>query len=294
MKLEQKRPVERLSPLMHEMQTIAYAAAQAMMPFYKRRDLKTREKTRPTDIVTEADLAAEKIILAFLRKHHPDDAIISEEAGEKGRLTTAKRIWLVDPVDGTSNFVKRNGLFGVMICEGKNPFRSNYEWKDDGGATVDHAVVYAPEWDMMLCAEKGRGTFINGKRIRVDASGRSIEKTKFMTGFSGLRPPPVGAEDVERLQEYLRSLGKTWESPKATALAQLYLLTDRAQAYANNDTAAWDFAPLQLTAQEAGYEVRRFNGDPIHWFNPSGGFLIADKKMHPQLREALHDRSLQS
>ncbi len=287
MKPEQKRPVERLSPLLHNMQKVAYAAAKATMRIYRSQNFRVEHKTNPRDTVTAADLAAEKIILEFLKKNHPDDAVIAEESGDHGQLKTAERVWLVDPVDGTNNFIQHNGLFGIMICEAANPFRNNAHYRGNEGISIDRAVVFAPEWDMMLCAEKGRGTFINGKRVRVDASGRSLEETKFMTGFSGLLPSPEGAQDVERLQSYLQSIGKKWVSPKATAMAQLYLLTNRTQAYANNDTKVWDFAPLQLTMQEAGYEVRRFNGDPINWFSPTGGFLIADKNMHHTIRRAL-------
>ncbi len=129
-----------------------------------------REKSKFEGFVTEADLQSEKIILSKLKKEFPEYSVLSEEAGEERK--NSNYLWLVDPLDGTTNFKIRNPFFNVSIGLAK-------------GKQVVMGVIYSPILDELFYAIEGRGAYLNGKKISVS---NTINLSSSVIGFSKSNP----------------------------------------------------------------------------------------------------------
>ena len=113
------------------------------------------------DFVSEIDLAAERDIIETIRKHYPDHAVLAEESGQSdGRCGESEFTWIIDPLDGTTNFIHGFPVYAVSIALA---FRGQ----------VQQAVVYDPARNDLFYASKGRGAFLNDKRLRVSRRSRA-------------------------------------------------------------------------------------------------------------------------
>ncbi|MFC2134398.1 inositol monophosphatase family protein [Bacteroidota bacterium] len=142
---------------------IALKAGKLIMDYYKKQNFSVKDKGGFKNYVTDADTAAEKLIMGELTKAFPDYGFIGEETFD-GKKVDKEFVWIVDPLDGTRNFVEGTDQFGVMIGlahKGKPVL----------------GVVYMPFYDYLYYAEKGKGAFCNGKKINV--SNRSFEESEF-------------------------------------------------------------------------------------------------------------------
>jgi myo-inositol-1(or 4)-monophosphatase len=207
-----------------------------------------RSKSTPTDLVSDADLAAEAAIRAVLRERRPGDAILAEEGGatEGGELR-----WLVDPLDGTVNFLFGIPAFGVSVaCE-------------DRSGTVA-GLVLDPVREECFEATRSGPAKLEGDELRLDDSAPPLELAMVATGFgydSGMRARQ--AETLQRVLPQVRDIRRVG----AAALDLVWTAAGRFDAYFERGLKAWDVAAGSLVAERAGLAVRSL---PAQGDDPAG------------------------
>ncbi|MDB6060712.1 MAG: inositol monophosphatase [Verrucomicrobiaceae bacterium] len=197
------------------------------------------------DFVTEVDRASEREIIGLLKKTYPDHAFLGEESGASG-ASDAEYRWIIDPLDGTTNFIHGIPHFAVSIaCE----YRGQLE----------HAVVLDPVRREEFTASRGRGAQLNGRRIRV-SERKSLDGALIGTGI------PFKSRTQAQIPEYMRSLQEVAEKTAglrragAAALDLAYVAAGRLDAFWEMALAPWDIAAGVLLIREAGGLVSDFNG----------------------------------
>ena len=219
-----------------------------------------REVKEDKSFVTTADKEAEAAIIAEIKKHFPAHGIIGEESGEK--KTDSEYSWVIDPLDGTANFVNGIPLFSVSIAVLKN------------GAPVA-AVVYQPVGDSLYAAEKGKGTTWRGKQICV--SDGDTEHAMISFG--------PGKKEKEKLNRLLSAAERFVKSKRylgSCALELAYLARGGTEGFICIGLNKWDYAAGVLIVEEAGGTITDFNGNP--WtFGSSDHFIASNGAVHDAL-----------
>ncbi len=223
----------------------ARKAALLIERSYERLDLVQVDTKRPNDFVTEVDRSAEKEIIAQLRKAYPDHGIRGEEGGSQPGKNPDYE-WVIDPLDGTTNFVHGMPHFSISIaCKYKGQ--------------LEHAVVLDPIRREEFTASRGRGASLNGRRIRV-SSRRGLEGALIGTGI------PFDGYAYEKIDPFLACVkeiaGQTAGIRRAgsAALDLAYVAAGRFDAFWEINLNEWDFAAGVLLVQEAGGLVSDFKG----------------------------------
>lgn len=222
---------------MHPTLTVAIKAARRAGAILSRASLdlaalKVEEKG-PGDFVSDADRAAEAAIIEILQDAYPQHAILAEE---KGQIGDSSWCWLVDPLDGTTNFLHGFPHFAVSIAlavEGK----------------LSQAVVFQPVTGDLYVAGKGEGAFLNDRRLRVSKAER-LERALVGTGFSKRKDKDLGGfmallQEVTLATSGVRRAG-------AASLDLAYVAAGRLDGYFEFHLNAWDIAAGALLVQEAG------------------------------------------
>ena len=201
----------------------------------------------PSDFVTEIDKAAETEILFHLQKAYPSHAFICEESGVIGDPKTADYHWIIDPLDGTTNFIQGIGHFCVSIaCLNQK-------------GVIEHAVIYDPIKREEFTASRGYGAQLNGRRIRVRDKYEK-HTALFATGIPFGNQTPEEMRAFNSVVEEL-SLGSAGiRRMGAAALDLAYVAAGRFDAYWEKGIQPWDIAAGILLVQEAGGLVADFNG----------------------------------
>lgn len=227
-----------------------------------------KQENDTLQIVTDFDTAAEKIILSRLKGVFPSHAFFSEEAGDD-RAPSDYR-WIIDPIDGTSNYARHIPFFCVSIGLA-------YKNKPVLG------VVYQPVTDELFTATKGGGAFLNGSKLTV--ASLSEPSKAFVTADRG-----KSQHEKERFVTILEALAKTVRSmrmPGSSALQTCYVACGRFDAAVFNGLSFYDVAAAALIAQEAGAKITDFTGKD--WELKTGDMLITHHSLHPMLAEILRD-----
>lgn len=200
------------------------------------------EKKGHNDFVSDADRAAEEAIIEVILKHYPDHAILAEESGVQGESDT---VWIIDPLDGTTNFLHGFPVFCVSIGVQVN-------------GRMEAGVVYDPIRQELFAASRGDGAQLDDHKIRV--SGRNdLSHALIGTGF------PFRQGDKE-LEPYLKMLGKVVRNtagvrrPGAAALDLCYVAAGRLDAFWETGLKPWDLAAGSLIIREAGGIVSALDG----------------------------------
>ena len=197
------------------------------------------------DFVTEVDHASERAIIDTLLTAYPDHGILAEESGSEHGNPKADHIWIIDPLDGTTNFIHGFPVYCVSIAlqvRGK----------------LEQAVVYDPSRNDLFTATKGRGAFMNERRIRVSKRTR-LDECLLSTGF------PFRPEDD--FDKYLRLMGDMMQRtaglrrPGAAALDLAYVAAGFSDGFFELGLQPWDMAAGALLITEAGGLVGNFTGD---------------------------------
>ena len=229
------------SPVVNVMVKAARQAGTVILRHMgKLESLSVVEKGRQ-DYASEVDAAAEKEIIRELRKAHPDVAILAEESGAMGK---GRHTFVIDPLDGTSNYLRGLPHFCVSIALVEN------------GEPIA-GVVFDPLRNELFTASKGGGALLNDKKIRV-ADRKDLNGALLVTGF----PPRERARLGPQL-EALRQLLDTAEDVRRTGSAALdlaYVACGRADAYFEAGVKPWDIAAGALLVREAGGRVVDFRG----------------------------------
>ena len=252
------------------LETIAVTAARAAGNFIMRHldradSLKIVRKGR-NDFVSEVDRGAEAEIVHTIRKAYPDHAVLAEEGGASG---DSEWLWIIDPLDGTTNFLHGFPHFCVSIAvqhKGK----------------LQHGVIYAPCTQDLYIATRGNGAVLNSRKIRVSKTS-SLDESLVGTGV----PIRAGAN----LDEYLPQLRAVVEKTAgvrragAAALDLAYVACGRLDAFWEMKLHPWDMAAGILLVEEAGGVVSELYGkdDPMK----TGNIFAGNPKMHEQIAPLL-------
>lgn len=198
----------------------------------------------PADFVSAADRRAEQIVFDELRKARPTYAFLMEEGGEVAG-TDGQHRWIVDPLDGTTNFLHSIPLFAVAIAL-------------ERGDEIVASIIYNPVMDEMFTAEKGGGTWLNErKRLRV-AGRRHLADAVIATGIKVMNPvqDALALRQVNHIAPAVAGIRRSGSA--STDLA--WVAAGRFDAYWENQLAPWDVAPGLLMVKEAGGFVTDFAG----------------------------------
>jgi myo-inositol-1(or 4)-monophosphatase len=222
------------------------------------------------DFVTEVDRAAENEIIAHIRKHYPAHAFLAEESGEtKGKNGETDTVWVIDPLDGTTNFLHGFPQFAVSIaCRHRG--------------RLEHAVVYDPLRQEIFTASRGDGARLENHRMRVSKQ-RTLEGALIATGF------PYRA-NVHYIDAYLGMLKTVMEQtagvrrPGSAALDLAYVASGRVDAFFEIGLAPWDTAAGLLLIQEAGGRAGTLTGGD---YKDGGNIVAGSPKVYTALIEAL-------
>jgi myo-inositol-1(or 4)-monophosphatase len=253
---------------MHPMLNIAVKAARKAGHLINRAsrdiDVLKVEVKRQNDFVTEVDRAAEDAIISVLREAYPNHAILAEESGlSKGSQDDF--VWIIDPLDGTTNFIHGVPQFAVSIG-----------LKHKG--VVTQGVVYDPAKNELFTATRGAGAFMNDKRLRVAKRDR-IADALIGTGF------PFSKLDL--LERYIAQFRKVTPNcagirrPGAAALDLAYVAAGRFDGFWEMGLSPWDIAAGSLLVQEAGGLVGDFSGEGGYF--ESGEVVAGSPKVFAQL-----------
>lgn len=232
---------------MHPMLNIAIRAARKAGDFIAKSaensdNIETTQKGF-NDVVTNIDTAAEQIIISVIKKSYPDHSIISEEAGVISGKDSDYQ-WIIDPLDGTTNFIKNIPHYSVSIA-----------LRIKGRTEI--ACVYDPIRNELFTAQRGAGAQLNSRRIRV-LDSKDLSGTILATGF------PYKAK--QHSESYIKVLGALFvdcadfRRTGSAALDLCYVAAGRVDGFFELGLKPWDFAAGELIAREAGALCTDFNG----------------------------------
>ena len=201
-------------------------------------------KKEPGDFVSSADKRTEKIIIEELHKAHPEHGIVTEETGIINKNNTEKR-WIIDPIDGTMNFL--NGIPQFAISVG---YEENQE--------IKCGVIFNPIMNEMYCAEKGNGAYLNNSRIRV-SNKKKLKDSLLVTGG-----PKQNSKNKDKIfSEYIKVSKNVSNIRKfgSAALDMAYVASGRFDGYWQRELNYWDIAAGIIILKEAGGFVSYFDED---------------------------------
>ncbi len=228
-------------------------------------------KKSDIDLVTEADYQSEKAIITCIQKTFPTDNVLAEESGRLKEAASG-RTWIIDPLDGTTNFVHRFPFFAVSIgLEVEN--------------TMVLGVVYNPVLNELFEAAEGTGAFLNQRPIQVSGS-RDLSASLLATGFSyqiAKDPDPVLALFKEML---VRAEGV--RRPGSAAIDMCYVAAGRFDGFWEQNLSPWDTAAGTIIVQEAGGKVSTYAGEPYTPYLNS--VVAANPHIHDEMVTVLGGR----
>lgn len=217
---------------------------------------------RPNDFVTEVDQAAEQAIIEVIKKAYPDHGILAEESGNQGESDYQ---WIIDPLDGTTNFIHGFPQYGTSIA-----------LVHKGALT--QAVIYDPVHNDLFTATRGRGAFLNDRRIRVSKRIK-LQEALIGTGFP--------FRDHNHLDIYMAMFRELTQKcagmrrPGAAALDLAYVAAGRLDGFWEMGLSPWDMAAGSLLIQEAGGLVSDFKGEQDYM--AKGDIVAGNPKIFGQL-----------
>jgi myo-inositol-1(or 4)-monophosphatase len=257
------------SGLITVMQKAARKAAPKLRRDFGEVDALQVSRKGPADFVSAADKIAERTILDELRHARPDWGILAEEGGSVEGDPTKPR-WVVDPIDGTSNFLHSIPHFAISIAV--------EEPKPSGRHEVVAGLVYQPLTDESFWAEKGRGTWLHDRRLRV-SSRRDITEALIATGM-----PFKGHGNFAEWEKIFRSVGPEVAGIRrlgSAALDLAWVAAGRFDGFWETDLQRWDVAAGELLVREAGGFVTDFRG--ADQAQEKGQWLAANDGLQPRL-----------
>ena len=226
-------------------------------------------KRDAADVVTEADLISNSIIVNAIKKNYPSHGIISEESGDHQK--DSEYVWIIDPLDGTRNFSRRTPLFAVQICLVKK-------------GKVEIATIYNPYTEELFFAQRGRGAFLNGTKIH--CSNHKTWKDSWGVGSANISKKSISflgkiLSHSENDPCWISALG-------SVGVSAMYVADGRRDWQISGNGQLWDYAPLALVLQEAGCKVTNFKGKP--WSLEDRELVAANKHLHAELIKILNSK----
>lgn len=254
------------SALINVMTQAAYKAARGLQRDFGEVEQLQVSRKGPADFVSQADRQADEILREELLKARPDFGIVIEESGESNIRPDGPK-WIVDPLDGTTNFLHGIPHFAISIAA------------EQYGEVVA-AVVYEPLQDQLYWADKGRGCYLNDRRLRVSAR-RNMEECVFATGI-----PFMGRPGHDRFSHILKKLMPQCAGVRRFGAASLdlaYVAAGRFDGFWEENLQPWDIAAGMFLVKEAGGTVTDIRGSDK--MMETGGLVAANSSMHSKLHK---------
>ena len=258
-----------MSQALHPMLNIAIKAARSAGGLINRASmdldlLKVNTKS-PNDFVTEVDHAAEAAIIEILLGAYPDHGILAEESGRAHGAKESEHVWIIDPLDGTTNFIHGFPVYAVSIALAVR-------------GQVQQAVVYDPTRNDLFYASKGRGAFLNDKRLRVS------KRTRLADSLIGTGFPFRKGDNCKR---YLQMFEVVMQScaglrrPGSAALDLCYVAAGYTDGFFETGLSPWDIAAGSLLVTEAGGLIGNFTGEADYLYQRE--VVAGNPKVYGQL-----------
>jgi len=229
----------------------------------------------PGDFVSSADKRTEKIIITELQKAHPEYGIITEESGALNKSNMNNR-WIIDPIDGTINFLNGIPHFAMSVAYEEN-------------SEIKCGVIFDPIKNEMFCAEKGNGAFLNNSRIRVSKK-KNIKDALLVTGG-----PKHSSKNQDKIFSEYVNISKQIFSPirkyGSAALDLAYLACGRFDAYWQRELSYWDVAAGIVILKEAGGFVDFFDSDSNSPMNRN--VLASNSIIHENLKDLVIKKDIE-
>jgi len=218
------------------------------------------------DIVTDADLAAQEALIAIIRARFPQHGILSEEG--LAPTNNADTVWVLDPLDGTTNYARRLPSFSVSVAVARSD-------------ALIVGVVYDPLRDYIFCAERGAGATWNGQRLhvsQVDDLGQAV------AGVDFAREPAIRSSQMATMVVCSERI-RTFRSFGSAALGLCFVAAGWLDAYFHLSLAPWDVAAGALMVTEAGGAITSTEGKPWSYTQPR--CLATNGKLHSEFLELM-------
>ena len=228
----------------------------------------------PGDFVTSADKRTERILIEELQKAHPDYGIVTEESGTINESNKQNR-WIIDPIDGTFNFLNGIPQFAISI---------GYEEQNE----IKCGVIFNPILNEMFCAEKGNGAFLNNSRIRV-SNKKKINDSLLVTGG-----PKQSSKIKDKIfSEYIFVSNRVSNVRKfgSAALDMAYVACGRFDGYWQRELNYWDIAAGIIIVKEAGGFVNFFDYEEKLPFKKN--IIASNTNIHEKLRELINKKDIE-
>jgi len=257
----------------------ARVAADVLLRYWQQLDRDDADLKGRNDWVSRADRESEQAIVSFLKQHAPDDHFLGEEGGVMGAASGssgADRVWIIDPLDGTSNYLQHFPIWSISIGLRR-------------GGEMTTGVVYDPLGNQMFAAEKGSGAFLNDKRISVSGQA-SLEGSFLATGFPFRAMEHVDIytaifHDVIAVSKGLRRAG-------SAALDLAYTAAGVFDGFFELHLAPWDVAAGSVLVREAGGVVSDFSGGELFWSR--GNIVGASPGVHADLLDLINHHAAEN
>ena len=204
------------------------------------------------DLVTESDLAAERLIIERIRSHYPRHSVLAEESGASDGLSEASEWkWIIDPLDGTTNYAHGYPCFCVSMALERS-------------GRIEIGVVYDPLRDEMFAAERGQGAALNDRRIRVSAIA-DLNRAMVCTGFPyDVRQRPHFSRHFTNFTMQAQAVRRDGSA----ALDLAYVACGRFDGFWEDGLNVWDVAAGVLLIEEAGGRTSDFDGEALDIYTP--------------------------
>lgn len=224
-------------------------------------------KKEEINLVTEIDKGSEKKIIEHIKNKFPNHSILAEESGETSKTSEYK--WIIDPLDGTTNYTHSFPVFCVSIA---------LEYKGE----VILGVVYDPNLDELFYAEKGKGAFLNGKKISVSKTDKLI-KSMLATGF----PYNVKENPDNCIEHFVNFLMEAQAIRRlgSAALDLVYVACGRLDGFWEVNLNPWDVAAGKIIIEEAGGKITDFYGNKFNIYTK--GVVASNGLIHQQMLEVI-------
>ncbi|MFL2550706.1 MAG: inositol monophosphatase family protein [Arenicellales bacterium] len=253
-----------MHPMLHTAVRSVREGGRVILMYFNQLDRLEYSSKGRNDYVSQADVEAERAVLDVLTRAYPDHGIIAEESGER---EGSEYTWIIDPLDGTTNFLHGFPMFAVSVAVKR-------------AGVLEHGVVYDPLHDEMFTASRGEGAQLNGKRIRVSTT-RKLAPSLLGTGFP--------FRDLGIIEPWMRSfqslLPKTSGIRRAgaAALDLAYVAAGRLDGFWEFGLKPWDMAAGALLIREAGGLVADVSGGQD--FLESGNLVSANPLIFEEFRK---------
>lgn len=232
------------------------------------------DRKQHNDFVTEVDKAAEEAIIETLSEAYPNHGFLAEESGEL--LNNSDHIWIIDPLDGTTNFIHGFPQYAISISLSVN-------------GVLQQAVIYDPNRDELFSASKGGGAYVDRRRLRV-ADQIKLENALIGTGF-----PYRQDQDVDQYLKIFADMTRQCAGlrrPGAASLDLAYVAAGRYDGFFESELKPWDMAAGALIITEAGGLVGNYRGE--EGFLESGEIMAGNPRIFAQMAQVLGKYSRQS